>query len=128
MGAISTVTVRQSEAQLRLKWPRIETATPPAFSAPSTFAPSSSVGGVTLEAVMAQLQRMDARLDTLTTEMYQVNTRVGRITRQQACLRGFIESPSPSLEASEDKDDDGDSGSDADEDASSFGDDEMIAS
>ena len=128
MCAISTVTVRQSEAQLRLKWPRIETATPPAFSAPSTFAPSSSVGGVTLEAVMTQLQRMDARLDTLTTEMYQVNTRVGRITRQQACLRGFIESPSPSLEASEDKDDDGDSGSDADEDASSFGDDEMIAS
>ena len=123
MCAISAVIV-----QLRLKQPRIETATPPAHSTPSTFAPSSSVGGVTLEAVMTQLQRMDARLDTLTTEMYQVNTRVGRITRQQACLRGFIESPSPSLEASEDKDDDGDSGSDADEDASSFGDDEMIAS
>ena len=36
------------------------------FSAPS----SSSAGGVTLEAVMAQLERMDARLDMLSTELY----------------------------------------------------------
>ena len=41
---------------------------------PST--PSSSAGGVTLEAIMAQLERMDARLGTFTTELYQVNTRV----------------------------------------------------
>ena len=33
---------------------------------------------------MAQLQRMDARLDTLSTELYQVNVRVGRIAQQQA--------------------------------------------
>ena len=79
---------------------------------------------------MAQFQRMDARLDTLTIEMYQVNTRVSRIARRQACLGGFVESPSPSLEASEDEDDDGGSDGDADEDeASSFsGDDEMTAS
>ena len=74
---------------------------------------------------------MDARLDTLTTELYQVNTRVGRIARQQAHLGGFVESPSPSLEVFKDKDDDGDfDGGDAveDEDASSFSDDEMTAS
>ena len=44
-------------------------------SAPST----STVGGVTLEAIMAQLQHMDARLDFLSDEMCQVNTRIGRI-------------------------------------------------
>ena len=43
---------------------------------------------------------MDACLDTLTTEMYQVNTRVGRIARWQAHLSGFVESPSPPPEAS----------------------------
>ena len=48
---------------------------------------------------------MDARLDTLTTELYQVNTRVSRIARWQARLGGFVESPSPPLEASEDDDD-----------------------
>ena len=77
---------------------------------------------------MAQLQRMDARLDTLNDELCQVNTRVSRIARQQAHLGGFVESPSPSLEASKDKDDDGDSDDDdddEDEDASSPSDDEM---
>ena len=69
---------------------------------------------------MAQLERMDARLDTLTTELYQVNTRVGHIAKRQARLGGFVESPSPTLEASEEKDDDGDSDDDNDdEDASS---------
>ena len=29
--------------------------------------------------IMVQLQHMDARLDTLSTELYQVNVRVGRI-------------------------------------------------
>ena len=49
MGAISAASVRRSEAQLRPKQPRTEMATPSAYFAPS----SSSVGGVTLEAVMA---------------------------------------------------------------------------
>ena len=53
---------------------------------------------------MAQFQRMDARLDTLSDELCQVNTRVGCIVRRQAHLGGFIASPSPSLEASEDED------------------------
>ena len=78
---------------------------------------------------MVQLQRMDVCLDTFTIELYQVNTHVNRIARQQAYLGGFVESPSPSPEALED--DNGDSSSNAnaiaDEDASSFGDDEMIA-
>ena len=79
---------------------------------------------------MVQLQRMDARLDTLSDELCQVNTYVGRIAQRQARLGGFVESPSSSLEASEDEKDDGDSdGGDADEDkdASSFNDDEMTA-
>ena len=61
-----------------------------------------------------------------------VSTRVGHIARRQAHLGGFVESPSPSLEASEDEDDNGgsnddDDDEDEDEDASSSGDDEMIA-
>ena len=38
------------------------------------------MGDVTFSDVMAQLQRMDARLDTLSTELYQVNVHVGHIT------------------------------------------------
>ena len=127
MGAISAASVRRSEAQLRPKQPRTEMATPSAYFAPS----SSSVGGVTLEAVMAQLEHMDAQLDTLSTELYQVNTRVSRIARRQARMGGFTISPSPSLslQASKDEDnDDGSSDDDEDEDASSFSDEEMIAS
>ena len=79
---------------------------------------------------MAQLQRMDVHLDTLFAELYQVNTRVGRITRWQACLGGFVESPSPSPKASEDEDNNGDSNNDdddGDDDASSPSDDKMTA-
>ena len=50
--------------------------TPPASTTPSTFAPSSFAGGVTLEAIMAQLVIMDAQIDTLSDELCQVNTRV----------------------------------------------------
>ena len=106
--------------------------TPPASSARSTSASFSSAGGVTFKVVMAQLQRIDTRLDTLPTELYQVNTYVGHIARRQARLGGFVKSPSPSQEVFEDEDNDGDSSSDANattgEDASSSGDNEMIAS
>ena len=64
MCAIDTATVQWSEAQLRLKWPRTETATPLASSTPSTLA-SPSTGGVTLEAITAQLVHMDACLTFL---------------------------------------------------------------
>ena len=81
---------------------------------------------------MAQLQRLDAHLDTLSDELCQANTRVGCIAQQQARFSGFVVSSSLSLEASKDEDDDGDSDDDdkdedEDEDASSFGDNEMTA-
>ena len=69
---------------------------------------------------------MDAHLDTLSDELCQVSTCVGHIAWWQACLGGFIESPSPSPEASEDDDFDDDD-DDEDEDASFFGDDKMTA-
>ena len=65
---------------------------------------------------MAQLQRMDARLDTLSDELCQVNTRVGCIARLQARLGGLVESPSPSPKAFKEEDDDGDSDDDDDDD------------
>ena len=134
MGAISAVSVRRNEAQLRLKQPWTETATPLTHSTSSTSTPSSSAGGVMHEAIMSQLQRMDAHLDTLTDEMSQVTTRVGHIARHQARLHGFVASPSPSPQALEDEnDDDGssdddDDDDDEDEDASSSGNEEMTAS
>ena len=75
-----------------------------------------------------QLQCMDACLDTLSDELCQVNTCVGRIARQQARLGGFVESPSPSPEAFANKYDDGDFDDDDDdenEDASSPNDNEL---
>ena len=65
---------------------------------------------------MAQLQRMDTRLDTLSTELYQVNIHVGHIARWQATMGGFAPEPTPSpphpvastSNAEDDDDDDGD--------------------
>ena len=76
---------------------------------------------------MAQLKCMDARFDTLTTELYEVNTRVSRIAQRKARISGFTASPSssPSLEAFEDKD--ADDGFD-DEDASHSSDEGMTTS
>ena len=96
----------------------------PTPSAPSTFSPFTSTGGMTLDAIMAQLQRMDACLDTLSTELYQVNTCVDRIARRQACLGSFVESsfpPPKAPEASEDDDgsDNDDDGEDGDASSSS---------
>ena len=72
---------------------------------------------------MAQLQRMDARLDTLSTELYQVNIRVGRIARRQATMGGFAleatPSPPPPMASdsdAEDDDDDGDNDDASDDD------------
>ena len=74
---------------------------------------------------MAQLQRMDACLDTLSTELYQVNVRVGRIAWRQAPMGGFAPKATPSppfpvASDSEDEDDDDDASNDADGDASSI--------
>ena len=80
---------------------------------------------------MVQLQRMDARLDTLPTELYQVNVHVGCIARRQAIMGGFAPEASPPLPLpvasdsnSEDEDDDDgdddDASNDDDGDASSI--------
>ena len=62
---------------------------------------------------MAQLQCIDARLDTLSTKLYQVNVHVGRIAWRQAIMDGFTLEGSPLLplvasdsEAENDDDDD----------------------
>ena len=66
---------------------------------------------------MAQLQRMNARLDTLSTEMYQMNVRVGRIARRQATMGGFAPEATPSPPSVEfDSDDDDGDDDDASED------------
>ena len=76
---------------------------------------------------MAQLVRMDAQLDTLSDELCQVNTCVGRIARRQAFIGGFTIASYPSPSASEDENADGFGSDDADEDdgASLPSDDEM---
>ena len=71
---------------------------------------------------------MDARLDTLSTELYQVNVHVGHIARRQASMGGFASKPtfsppppvtSDSADEDEDDDDDDDASDDSDGDASS---------
>ena len=71
---------------------------------------------------------MDARLDTLSTELYQVNVHVGHIARRQASMGGFTSKPtlsppppvtSDSADEDEDDDDDDDASDDSDGDASS---------
>ena len=76
---------------------------------------------------MAQLLRMDARLNTLSDELCQVYTYVGRIARQQVAMGGFTATSSPSPPASEDESDDGFGNEDANKDdsASSASDDEI---
>ena len=80
---------------------------------------------------MVQLQRMDACLDTLFTQLYQVNVHVDRIARRQATMGGFALQPTPSpphpvaSDSDAEDDDDDDDGydndaSDDDGDASSI--------
>ena len=74
---------------------------------------------------------MDARLDTLSDELCQVNTRVGRIARRQVEIGGFSMPSTPVAPTDEsdvgdaDDDDDADSDDEDDGDASSPNDDEM---
>ena len=109
---------------------------PPTFTIPSTSAPSSSSGGVTLKAIMAQFQRMDARLDTLSDELCQVNTRISRIARRQAEKGSYTVPSTPvaftdksdgsgSADDSEDDDDANASDDKDDRDTSSSSADEM---
>ena len=77
---------------------------------------------------------MDARLDTFSTELYQVNVHVSRIARQQAAMAGFALKPTPSPphpvasdSNAEDDDDDGDGDDDgaSDDDGDARSTDEM---
>ena len=77
---------------------------------------------------MAQLQHMDARLDTLFMELYQVNVLVGCIARRQATMGSFAPEPTPSpphpvasnSDTEDDDDGDDDDASDDDGDANSI--------
>ena len=76
---------------------------------------------------MAQLQRMDARLDTLSTELNQVNVRVGRIVRWQAAMGDFapkptLSPPHPVASDSDAEDDDDDDDGDDDDASNNDGD------
>ena len=126
MCAIDYTTIKLSEAQFRSQ--QTDSAAPSSRSAPSQSTPSasapSSSGDVSLGDVMAQLQRMDAHLDTLSTELYQVDVRVGRIARRQVIMGSFAPEPTPSpphpvasdSNAKNDDDDDDDDDNDASDD------------
>ena len=82
---------------------------------------------------MAQLQCMDAHLDTLSTKLYQVNVHVGRIAWQQTAMGGFAPEPTPSpprpvasdSDAEDDDNDDGDDDDTSDDDGDASSTDEM---
>ena len=82
---------------------------------------------------MTQLQRMDARLDTLSTELYQVNVCVGRIAQWRTTMGGFAPEPTPSppypvasdSDAKDDDDDDGDDDDASDDDGNASSTNEM---
>ena len=75
---------------------------------------------------MTQFWCMDTRLDTLSTELYQVNVRVSRIVRRQAIVAEFAPEatpppPPPMTSNCEDEDDgDDDDASDDDDGDASF--------
>ena len=128
MCAIDYAIIKRSEAQFRSR--QTDSVAPSSRSAPSRSTPSASApslsSDVSLGDVMTQLQRMDARLDTLSTELYQVNVHVDYIVRRQATMGGFAPEPTPSpphpvASDFDDDDDDGDddNASDDDRDASS---------
>ena len=97
-------------------------AVPPSSTASFTSASSSFAAGVTLDAIMEQLQQMHAdfggRFDYLIDEMCQMNTRIGHIACQQARIGGYGPSPFLSLErpvVSPSEDDEDDVGSPSDD-------------
>ena len=75
---------------------------------------------------MAQLQGMDARLNTLSTKLYQVIVHVGRIARWQVIMGCFAPEffpPPPPLVASDSNSEDEDDDDGDDDDASDDNDD-----
>ena len=84
MCAIDYATIKCSEAQFQSRQTDSSPSThpTPSRSTRSISAPTSSTSDVSLGDIMAQLQRMDAHLDTLSTELYKVKVHVGRIARR----------------------------------------------
>ena len=126
MCVIDATTVKRSEAQFRSQ--QSDSTAPLSRSAPSQFAPSTSApffstSDVSLGDIMAQLQRMDARLDTLSTEPYQVNIHVNRIAWWQATIGGFASEASPPVASDSDFDSDSKDDDDGDDDDASDDDD-----
>ena len=120
MCAIDATTVKRSQEQFRS---RQQDSTPPSQPTPSrsdqpTSAPTSSSSDMSLGDIMAQLQHMDTRLDTISTKLYQVNVHVDRIARWQATMGRFASEATPSppppvASDSEDEDDDDGDNNDA---------------
>ena len=94
MCAIDYAIIKHSEAQFHSR--QMDSTAPSSRSTPSWSAstPSSS-SDVSLGDVMVQLQRMDARLDTLSMELYQVNVHFGCIARRQASMGEFAPEATP---------------------------------
>ena len=67
---------------------------------------------------------MDACLDTLSIEMYQMNVRVGRIARRQMTMGRFAPEATPSPPSFDSDSDDDDGDDDDDDDASEDNDDD----
>ena len=73
MCAIDAATIKRSKVQFRSQQSNSTTSpsrSTPSRSAPSTSTPSSSTSDVSLGDVIAQLQHMNGRPDTLSTELY----------------------------------------------------------
>ena len=128
MCAIDAATIKHSEAQFRS---RQQDSTPPSRPTPShsarpTSTPFSSTSDMSLEDIMAQLQCMDARFDTFSTELYQVSVRVGRIARRQATMGRFAPeaTPSPPLPVAFDSEDETEDETDDDSDDDDASDDD----
>ena len=133
MGAINKESIWKSAVQLVVKWSCVETtdATPTPRPSSSSTPSSSFRADVSLVDTMDQLQHMRAnfgsRLNHLSDEMCQMNTRISRIARRQSRLSGFVPSPSPkpAKESSSGGDDDDDDDADG---SSSSSDDKMTTS
>ena len=88
IGAINKESIQRSAAQLATKRPCVETmdAAPTPRPSSSSTPSSSSRADVSHVDIMDQLQHMGANfgsyLDHLSDEMYQINTRIGCITRR----------------------------------------------
>ena len=84
MCAIDAATIKHSEVQFQSQQSNLaapSSRSTPSRSVPSKSTPFSSTSDVSFRDIMVQLQRMDARLDTFSIELYQVNVYVGCIAR-----------------------------------------------